>query len=702
MAVAQLEIEVVGKLDKFDYTIEEATKKLKEFTKIASTSSKDQIDVFNRKIQDLKDYIKSLKEVGLPDIVYKLGDDLSKANPTLDQTNALIKKFKDQAGSASKNELPALNNEILKLQQYASGLQKLGLPNNLPDNTKRSTTALTSLNQVVQDLPFGFIGIQNNIPNLVQQFSLLTKDSKGFKNALVEVGNAISGPIGLVAGVSLLTTGLTALVQKYGSLSTAFAEIFGIQKSLTDLQGQYNEELGKSIGASEAEKANLQSLAKIYLDGNSTLNQRVGAYDLLKKSYSELLPDIERETKLTEEQTIAFRERIKLLLQEISLEGQKKALQNLISKNAEESFTTLNKVSRAGFYDKLELLFKGLFQNGLQAASAISIVGDTFSKTNGETQFYTKLLDNVNLKLSEVTKIINDATIAEKKRQQAIKDAKKFGEEKIKLEKKLAEEILKAQQDRFNREDNAFQVLKNAYISTLTEREQELYKIQDDYENQRATLLRANIDDFASIEEQKRIKIQAVIDKFNKIDLDNEEKAAKERLRIQEEIGKSARNQFESTFISKKGKSEQEENAKALENSYLSVGKAIFSNVINPLNELFDVILSKGEKSWQDFTNVVLDSLKKLLIKLAAAAAIAVILSAISGGTSNAAKGGVGFLKAFGSILGVNLGGKVANPGFGGVNPGGMAMAGSVNLVLRGQDLVGSINRTNSQLSRIG
>ena len=38
-----------------------------------------------------------------------------------------------------------------------------------------------------------------------------------------------------------------------------FTEIFGIQKSLTDLQRQYNEELGKTIGASEAEKANLQS-----------------------------------------------------------------------------------------------------------------------------------------------------------------------------------------------------------------------------------------------------------------------------------------------------------------------------------------------------------------------------------------------------------------------------------------------------------
>ena len=132
----------------------------------------------------------------------------------------------------------------------------------------------------------------------------------------------------------------------------------------------------------------------------------------------------------------------------------------------------------------------------------------------------------------------------------------------------------------------------------------------------------------------------------------------------------------------------------------MSIGKSIFNNVINPLNQLFDVILSKGEKSWEQFTASVVESLKKLYAKLAAAAAIAAVLSLATGG---AAGGGVSFIKAFGSILGVNLGGgNIANPSFGGVQPGGMQMAGSVNMVLRGQDLVGSLNRTNSQFSRIG
>lgn len=634
----------------------------------------------------------------LAQLNYVIGADLSKLDLSINEANRLIKDFSKQAGSAGKEGIGKLNAEILKLTQYKEGLKEIGLPPDLPDKVNRSTIALTSLNQVVQDLPFGFIGIQNNIPNLVQQFALLSQDSKGFKNALVELGGAITGPIGLVAGVSLLTTGLTVLVQKYGSLSNAFKDIFGIQKSLTDLQRQYNEELSKSIGSTEAEKANLQSLSKIYLDANSTLNQRVGAYDLLKESYKEILPDISRETELTEQQSIAVKERIKLLLQEIGLKGQQQALQNLIAKNSEEYFKLNSNISDGiDLLEGLGLVVKSVFQGNI---NAIQIIGNEFGKLNTENKFYLSELDKINIKLAEVTKVINDATIAEKERQQAIKDAKKLSEDRLKIEKKLAEEALKLQKDRFDREDNAFKVLRDAYVSTLTNREQELYKVQEDYEKQRSTLLRANINDFASIEEQKRIAIQAVIDKYNKIDQQNEEKAVKERLRIQEEIGKSARNQFESTFIQKKGLSQAEEDAKALEKSYLSIGKAIFSNIINPLNQVFDIILTKGEKSWEDFTKSVVESLKRLLAKLAAAAAIAGILSAVSGG---AAGGGVSFAKVFGALFGIKLGGGgIANPAFNGIQPSGMQMAGQVNLVLRGQDLVGSLNRTNSQFSRVG
>ena len=74
-----------------------------------------------------------------------------------------------------------------------------------------------------------------------------------------------------------------------------------------------------------------------------------------------------------------------------------------------------------------------------------------------------------------------------------------------------------------------------------------------------------------------------------------------------------------------------------------------------------------------------------------------------------AAGGGVGasLLSGITGALGFGGGGfggtrGVAAPSFGGISGGPLNMAGAVNLSLRGSDLVGSINRTNATISRVG
>ena len=655
-------------------------------------------------------------------LTYEFGADLDKLNLSINEATNLIKKFGKDAANSGQQDIGRLNAEILRLKDYIGKLQNIGLPSDLPNSTKKSTIALNDLNRVVQDLPFGFIAIQNNIPALAQSFSKLAQDNGGVKAGLKELASAFSGPAGITFAIGATVSALTSLVQKYGSLTTAFNQIFQIQPSLISLQRTYNEELSKSIGQTESEKTNLESLFKVYTDVNSSLNQRKGAYDLINQIRPEILSGISRETFLTNEQTAAVKERLKLVSQEIALKGQQQALQNLIAKKSEEYFK-LNATISDGIdlFEGLGLIAKSALAG---QSNAVAYIGNEFGNINKETKFYNTQLDLINAKLAEATGKVNDITLSEKERLKAQKEAaalalkaereaereaarrsKQSQKELLRIAKENAQLEIDIQNDKFKREDNAFKVLRDAYVSTLSDREQELYKIEEDYENKRSTLLRANIDDFASIEEEKLIRRKEVNDKYDKIALNDLDKASKERLRIQEEDGKAARKLFELSFVKQKGKSEDEEEQKRLQDNYIKTGKIIQSNLTAPLNELFDVILSKGQKSWQDFTKTILDSLKKLIVKLAIAAAIAAALSIISGGASNAANGGVNFKQAFGAILGIKLGGKgggIANPGFGGINPGGMAMNGSVNLVLRGQDLVGSLNRTNSQLSRIG
>ena len=94
--------------------------------------------------------------------------------------------------------------------------------------------------------------------------------------------------------------------------------------------------------------------------------------------------------------------------------------------------------------------------------------------------------------------------------------------------------------------------------------------------------------------------------------------------------------------------------------------------------------------------------LVQLTLTIVKAAALAAILSGFSGGAALAGGGVVkGFGAIFSALLGVGKGG-VANPSFGGLSGGGLALQGGVTLGVRGTDLVGVLNGANARIGRVG
>ena len=133
------------------------------------------------------------------------------------------------------------------------------------------------------------------------------------------------------------------------------------------------------------------------------------------------------------------------------------------------------------------------------------------------------------------------------------------------------------------------------------------------------------------------------------------------------------------------------------------------STFVAPLEDAFKSFLDTGRFAFKEFTKAVLDSIKQIVARLAATGIVASLAILLSGGF--AAGTGVAGLKTLGAALlssvGANTGGQlglrpIANPSFGGIGAGPMAMSGSVNLTLRGSDLVGALNRTNTNINRIG
>ena len=136
----------------------------------------------------------------------------------------------------------------------------------IDDFSKKSRIALTSLSLVAQDLPFGFIGIQNNLPSVISSFGELTREAGGVGGALKQLGSALIGPAGLFLAFSAVTAGVTFLIQKYGSLGAAVTALVSNNAKLVQVQNALNKELATSIGNTAGETAKIQILVKTMND----------------------------------------------------------------------------------------------------------------------------------------------------------------------------------------------------------------------------------------------------------------------------------------------------------------------------------------------------------------------------------------------------------------------------------------------------
>lgn len=138
---------------------------------------------------------------------------------------------------------------------------------------------------------------------------------------------------------------------------------------------------------------------------------------------------------------------------------------------------------------------------------------------------------------------------------------------------------------------------------------------------------------------------------------------------------------------------------KIIQDKTKTIAASIRRGIQQPLSEIFDMLLTKGKFTWQTFGNAVIDVLKRIAVQLTATAIAGAIANLIAPGAGGAVGG---LLKGIStSALGDYLGDFGGSANFSGVS-NGTGMSGQVVFVQRGADLVGVLNRTNTNINRIG
>ena len=131
-------------------------------------------------------------------------------------------------------------------------------------------------------------------------------------------------------------------------------------------------------------------------------------------------------------------------------------------------------------------------------------------------------LADENAKLTdELTKLDINFKIDQKKRQEeadklAIENSKKKTDEQKRLDQEEEQRI----KDKNDRESAAQKLQIDAFRATLSEREQATLQAEDELEEKKATLIKAGNFNFELIEEEHRLKLAGINDKYNKEDED--------------------------------------------------------------------------------------------------------------------------------------------------------------------------------------
>lgn len=201
--------------------------------------------------------------------------------------------------------IQGLNTQLAQTKAALTQLRNSGL-DPLTKATSNYNSVGTDFARIIQDAPFGIIGVGNNITQLAGSFQVL-KNETGSTAAALKAGFAsiLSPGNALVLVISLVTSALTAYQmgafdskEETKDLEKETESFDQTLRNLVDSLGAVRQaRLEGSKGAAD-ELVQLDLLNKALTDTNQPQNVRIAAYKKLKEEYPTILSNITQEKAL--------------------------------------------------------------------------------------------------------------------------------------------------------------------------------------------------------------------------------------------------------------------------------------------------------------------------------------------------------------------------------------------------------------------
>lgn len=191
---------------------------------------------------------------------------------------------------------PAINNIKLLPTTFDRAGNSISKTSNslgrLQKDSNASFLALNDMGRVIQDLPFGLLGIANNITPMLESFRRLRAESGSTKTALLSLVGSLGGFGGLVFAISALTSIIQ--IAQFGIMS------FGRKtKDATDKAKEFLDTIRSASDVKFAGESNVagqiilvQQLAAAVRDETLSQKERLNALNQLKQANKEYFGDL--------------------------------------------------------------------------------------------------------------------------------------------------------------------------------------------------------------------------------------------------------------------------------------------------------------------------------------------------------------------------------------------------------------------------
>lgn len=208
--------------------------------------------------------------------------------------------------------------------------------------SNQATLAMTNLGRVVQDAPFGFIGIANNLNPLLESFQRLKATTGTTGGALKALGSSLIGPAGLGFAISTASSLLLVFGDKLFSAGKKSSEAADNFKKLSDATKAIFEGAGK-------EAAEVSTLIAVLKSETETRERKLIAIKELQKIQPEVFNGLKLEGNAVSGLDEAYKNYISNLRTVIAVKIKQAQLEQLITKQLQLQGATRTNTENALF-----------------------------------------------------------------------------------------------------------------------------------------------------------------------------------------------------------------------------------------------------------------------------------------------------------------------------------------------------------------